>query len=90
MNEVSKCNVGLVLFVPLFDSFYLAGNNSPQLSRDAVGITWKQMALLQNDAEVDETLVRIIADGFPLDAQFKGKDARTNAAVGTWIAATMA
>jgi len=48
------------------------------------------MALLQNDAEVDETLVRIIADGFPLDAQFKGKDARTNATVGIWIAATMA
>ncbi|HUI66210.1 MAG TPA: methyltransferase domain-containing protein [Bacteroidota bacterium] len=43
-----------------------------------------------NDAEVDETLVRIIRDGFPLDAQFNGKDARTNATVGTWIVATMA
>jgi len=43
-----------------------------------------------NDAEVDETLVRIIGDGFPLDAQFKGKDARTNATVGTWIVAAVA
>jgi SAM-dependent methyltransferase len=46
------------------------------------------LEILELDTQVDEAAVGVLKGGFPLDARFRAKDWRTNAAVKAWLVAS--